>query len=219
MASRKYDLCSIMAACILACSLSATCPPAVLAGTVHPDVQTAALLAGPEGTVSIIIHLADQAPVAQLNQELKARQASRAERHETIVRALRDYFRTDISEVLIDSEKVYNTARQFLEQVMPERLNKLKLYSDPVPLFNRFQIENQIESAYRRDVQLPAGGAIVVDHTEALISIDINSARATRGSDIEETAFNTNLEAADEIARQLRLRDLGAGSERRGAVP
>ncbi len=126
-----------------------------------------------------------------------------------IVRALRDYFRTDISEVLIDSDKVYNTARQFVEQVMPERLNKLKLYSDPVPLFNRFQIENQIESAYRRDVQLPAGGAIVVDHTEALISIDINSARATRGGDIEETAFNTNLEAADEIARQLRLRDLG----------
>jgi ribonuclease E len=126
-----------------------------------------------------------------------------------IVRALRDYFRTDISEVLIDSEKVYETARQFVEQVMPERLNKLKLYSDPVPLFNRFQIENQIESAYRREVQLPSGGAIVVDHTEALTSIDINSARATRGGDIEETAFNTNLEAADEIARQLRLRDLG----------
>ncbi len=126
-----------------------------------------------------------------------------------IVRALRDYFRSDISEVLIDSEKVYSTARQFVEQVMPERLNKLKQYSDPVPLFNRFQIENQIESAYRREVQLPSGGAIVVDHTEALISIDINSARATRGGDIEETAFNTNLEAADEIARQLRLRDLG----------
>jgi len=126
-----------------------------------------------------------------------------------IVRALRDYFRSDITEVLIDSDKVYNTARQFVEQVMPERLNKLKLYSDPVPLFNRFQIENQIESAYRREVQLPSGGAIVVDHTEALISIDINSARATRGGDIEETAFNTNLEAADEIARQLRLRDLG----------
>jgi ribonuclease E len=126
-----------------------------------------------------------------------------------IVRALRDYFRTDINEVLIDSEKVYNSARQFLEQVMPERLNKLKLYSDPVPLFNRFQIENQIESAYRREVQLPSGGAIVIDHTEALISIDINSARATRGGDIEETALNTNLEAADEIARQLRLRDLG----------
>ncbi len=126
-----------------------------------------------------------------------------------IVRALRDYFRSDITEVLIDSEKVYNTARQFVEQVMPERLNKLKRYSDPVPLFNRFQIENQIESAYRREVQLPSGGAIVVDHTEALISIDINSARATRGGDIEETALNTNLEAADEIARQLRLRDLG----------
>jgi ribonuclease E len=126
-----------------------------------------------------------------------------------IVRALRDYFRTDINEVLIDSEKVYNSARQFLEQVMPERLNKLKLYSDPVPLFNRFQIENQIESAYRREVQLPSGGAIVIDHTEALTSIDINSARATRGGDIEETALNTNLEAADEIARQLRLRDLG----------
>ncbi len=126
-----------------------------------------------------------------------------------IVRALRDYFRTDISEVLIDSEKVYETARQFIEQVMPERLNKVKLYTDGVPLFNRFQIENQIESAYRREVQLPSGGAIVVDHTEALTSIDINSARATRGSDIEETAFNTNLEAADEIARQLRLRDLG----------
>jgi ribonuclease E len=126
-----------------------------------------------------------------------------------IVRALRDYFRSDITEVLIDSEQVYDTARQFVEQVMPERLNKLKRYSDPVPLFNRFQIENQIESAYRREVQLPSGGAIVVDHTEALISIDINSARATRGGDIEETAFNTNLEAADEIARQLRLRDLG----------
>ena len=126
-----------------------------------------------------------------------------------IVRALRDYFRADISEVLIDSEKVYNSAREFLEQVMPERLNKLKHYSDAVPLFNRFQIENQIESAYRREVQLPSGGAIVIDHTEALTSIDINSARATRGGDIEETALNTNLEAADEIARQLRLRDLG----------
>ena len=111
--------------------------------------------------------------------------------------------------MLIDSEKVYNAARDFLSQVMPERLNKLKLYSDAVPLFNRFQIENQIESAYRREVHLPSGGAIVVDHTEALISIDINSARATRGGDIEETALNTNLEAADEIARQLRLRDLG----------
>ena len=126
-----------------------------------------------------------------------------------VIRALRDYFRDDISEMLIDSQEVYDTAKQFIEQVMPNRIRKLKLYEDTVPLFNRFQIENQIESAYRREVQLPSGGAIVVDHTEALISIDINSARATKGSDIEETALHTNLEAADEIARQLRLRDLG----------
>jgi ribonuclease E len=126
-----------------------------------------------------------------------------------IIRALRDYFRNDISEVLIDSPKVFETAKQFIEQVMPNRISKIKMYEDTVPMFNRFQIENQIESAYRREVQLPSGGAIVVDHTEALISIDINSARATKGSDIEETARNTNLEAADEIARQLRLRDLG----------
>ncbi|MFC1589698.1 Rne/Rng family ribonuclease, partial [Pseudomonadota bacterium] len=126
-----------------------------------------------------------------------------------IIRALRDYFRNDINEVLIDSPEVFETAKQFIEQVMPNRISKIKLYEDTVPMFNRFQIENQIESAYRREVQLPSGGSIVVDHTEALISIDINSARATKGSDIEETATNTNLEAADEIARQLRLRDLG----------
>ncbi len=126
-----------------------------------------------------------------------------------IIRALRDYFRNDITEVLIDSPEVFETAKQFIEQVMPNRISKIKLYEDTVPMFNRFQIENQIESAYRREVQLPSGGSIVVDHTEALISIDINSARATKGSDIEETATNTNLEAADEIARQLRLRDLG----------
>ncbi len=128
---------------------------------------------------------------------------------DVIIRALRDYFRDDISEVLIDSPEVYETARQFIEQVMPNRIRKLKLYDDTVPLFNRFQIENQIESAYRREVALPSGGAIVIDHTEALVSIDINSARATKGGDIEETATNTNLEAADEIARQLRLRDIG----------
>ena len=126
-----------------------------------------------------------------------------------VIRALRDYFRSDINEVLVDSDQVYQAARQFIEQVMPDRLNKLIRYDDPVPLFNRFQIENQIESAYRREVSLPSGGAVVIDHTEALISIDINSARATKGGDIEETAYNTNLEAADEIARQLRLRDLG----------
>jgi ribonuclease E len=124
-------------------------------------------------------------------------------------RALRDYFRSDIAEVLIDSEDVYNNAMDFVSQVMPNSVGKIKRYEDSVPLFNRFQVENQIESAYRREVQLPSGGAIVIDHTEALISIDINSARATKGGDIEETATNTNLEAADEIARQLRLRDLG----------
>ena len=124
-------------------------------------------------------------------------------------RALRDYFRSDISEVLIDSKTVYDSAMDFVGQVMPNSVNKIKYYDDTVPLFNRFQVENQIESAYRREVTLPSGGAIVIDHTEALISIDINSARATKGSDIEETATNTNLEAADEIARQLRLRDLG----------
>jgi ribonuclease E len=101
-----------------------------------------------------------------------------------IIRALRDYFRNDINEVLIDSPKVFETAKQFIEQVMPNRINKIKLYEDNVPMFNRFQIENQIESAYRREVQLPSGGAIVVDHTEALIYIDIISARATNGSDI-----------------------------------
>jgi len=124
-------------------------------------------------------------------------------------RALRDYFRSDIAEVLIDSKEVFDAAMDFVQQVMPNSVNKIKYYDDTVPLFNRFQVENQIESAYRREVQLPSGGAIVIDHTEALISIDINSARATKGSDIEETATNTNLEAADEIARQLRLRDLG----------
>ncbi len=126
-----------------------------------------------------------------------------------IIRALRDYLRSDIGEILIDDEDVYNRAREFMQQVMPHNLGKLKLYQDPVPLFSRYQIESQIESAFQREVRLPAGGAIVIDHTEALISIDINSARATKGSDIEETALNTNLEAADEIARQLRIRDLG----------
>lgn len=124
-------------------------------------------------------------------------------------RALRDYFRSDITEVLIDSKEVYDDAMDFVSQVMPNSVQKIKYYDDTVPLFNRFQVENQIESAYRREVNLPSGGAIVIDHTEALISIDVNSARATKGGDIEETATNTNLEAADEIARQLRLRDLG----------
>jgi ribonuclease E len=126
-----------------------------------------------------------------------------------VVRALRDHYRNDIGEILIDSKQAYQQAHDFMSMVMPGSLNKLKLFEDKLPLFNRFQIENQIESAFSREVSLPSGGAIVIDHTEALISIDVNSARATRGSDIEETAKQTNVEAADEIARQLRIRDLG----------
>jgi ribonuclease E len=125
------------------------------------------------------------------------------------IRALRDHLRNDIGEILIDNPSVYEDAREFVEQVMPHNTRKLKLYGDSVPLFNRFQIESQIESAFARTVHLPSGGSVVIDHTEALLSIDINSARATKGTDIEDTAYQTNLEAADEIARQLRLRDLG----------
>jgi len=126
-----------------------------------------------------------------------------------IIRALRDYLRNDIGEILIDSEELYNDAREFVQQVMPQNLRKLKLYNDTVPLFSRFQIETQIENAYERSVRLPSGGSIVIDQTEALTSIDINSAKATKGGDIEETAFNTNCEAAVEVARQLRIRDAG----------
>lgn len=126
-----------------------------------------------------------------------------------IVRALRDYLRADIGEILVDNPTVYRQAQDFMQQVMPHNLNKLKPYQDSIPLFTRFQIESQIETAYQREVGLPSGGGIVIDYTEALVSVDINSARATKGSDIEETALTTNLEAADEVARQLRLRDLG----------
>ena len=126
-----------------------------------------------------------------------------------IIRALRDHLRGNIDEILIDNEDSFRLVQDFLKEVMPHFLPKAKLYQDAVPLFSRYQIESQIEVAYCREVSLPSGGSIVIDHTEALTSIDINSARATKGSDIEETALNTNLEAADEIARQLRLRDLG----------
>jgi ribonuclease E len=126
-----------------------------------------------------------------------------------IIRALRDYLRKDTGEILIDNAQVLDEARAFIQQVMPHNLTRLKLYDDKIPLFTRFQIESQIESAFTREVRLPSGGSVVFDHTEALTSIDINSARATKGGDIEETAFNTNLEAADEIARQLRIRDTG----------
>ena len=126
-----------------------------------------------------------------------------------VIRALRDHLRGDIDEILIDNPSTFRLVRNFLQQVMPPFLEKAHLYEDTVPLFSRYQIESQIEMAYDREVALPSGGAIVIDHTEALTSIDINSGRATKGSDIEETALNTNLEAASEIARQLRLRDLG----------
>ncbi|MCH2357018.1 MAG: Rne/Rng family ribonuclease, partial [Pseudomonadales bacterium] len=126
-----------------------------------------------------------------------------------IVRTIRDYLRQDIGEVLFDTQESYEEAIAFIRQVMPQYENRIKLYDDKLPLFNRYQIESQIESAFERQVQLPSGGSIVIDPTEALISIDINSSRATRGADIEETALTTNLEAADEIARQLRLRDMG----------
>ncbi|MBF5057964.1 phosphoric diester hydrolase, partial [Alcanivorax sp. 521-1] len=126
-----------------------------------------------------------------------------------IIRAIRDYLRKDIGEVLIDSRKVYDEAQAFVQQVMTDFQHKIKLYDDDTPLFSRYQIESQIETAFEREVKLPSGGSIVIDPTEALVSIDINSSRATKGADIEETALQTNLEAADEIARQLRLRDIG----------
>ena len=126
-----------------------------------------------------------------------------------VIRAIRDYFNQEIGEILIDSRDIYEQASQFMAHVMPANVDRLKFYHDDVPLFSRFQIEHQIETAYSRQVSLPSGGAIVIDHTEALVSVDVNSARAIRGLDIEHTALNTNLEAADEIARQLRLRDLG----------
>lgn len=126
-----------------------------------------------------------------------------------IIRSIRDHLRADIGEIVIDHPEVFTEAREFIEQVMPHNARKLRHYTDEVPLFSRYQIESQIESAFQREVRLPSGGAIVIDHTEALTSIDINSARSTKGADIEETALNTNLEAADEIARQLRMRDMG----------
>ncbi len=126
-----------------------------------------------------------------------------------VIRAIRDYYQPDIGEILIDTDSIYEQTVAFMSNVMPDNVGRVKRYRDDVPLFSRFQIEHQIESAYSRQVSLPSGGAVVIDHTEALVAIDVNSARATNGGDIEETAFRTNLEAADEIARQLRLRDLG----------
>jgi ribonuclease E len=126
-----------------------------------------------------------------------------------VIRAIRDYFSAEVGDILIDTDDIYEQAKQFMDHVMPEHSARVKRYRDDAPLFSRFQIEHQIESAYSRTVQLPSGGAIVIDHTEALVSVDVNSARSIRGGDIEETATRTNLEAADEVARQMRLRDLG----------
>ena len=126
-----------------------------------------------------------------------------------IIRAIRDYLRKDISEIVIDEQKSYDVAKNFMEQVMPHNLSLLRLHTESVPLFTRYQIESQIESAFSRTVNLHSGGSIVIETTEALTTIDINSGKATQGGDIEETAHKTNLEAADEIGRQLRLRDLG----------
>ncbi len=126
-----------------------------------------------------------------------------------VIRAIRDYYRPDIAEILVDNPEVYEQVSEFMSYVMPNNLSRLKLYTDHTPLFSRLQIEQQIETAFARSVSLPSGGAIVIDHTEALVSIDVNSARSTRGADIEETAFRTNMEAAEEVARQMRLRDLG----------
>ncbi|TXF13649.1 Rne/Rng family ribonuclease [Pelomicrobium methylotrophicum] len=126
-----------------------------------------------------------------------------------VIRAIRDYYHQDIGEILIDTEEICEQARQFMSHVMPNNVNRVKLYRDDIPLFSRFQIEHQIETAYARQVALPSGGSLVFDHTEALVAIDVNSARATKGQDIEQTALTTNLEAADEVARQLRLRDVG----------
>ncbi|RYG31136.1 MAG: Rne/Rng family ribonuclease, partial [Burkholderiales bacterium] len=126
-----------------------------------------------------------------------------------VIRAIRDYFTQDVGEILIDTDDLFDQAHQFMNHVMPDQGHRVKRYRDDAPLFSRFQIEHQIETAHSRTVNLPSGGAIVIDHTEALVSVDVNSARATRGGDIEETATRTNLEAADEIARQMRLRDLG----------
>lgn len=152
-------------------------------------------------------------PEAQINGK-KGKRANPApflivEESNLVVRAIRDYFQPDIGEILVDTDDIYEQARQFMAHVMPDMVDRVKRYRDDIPLFTRFQIEQQIETAYSRTVPLPSGGAIVIDHTEALVAIDVNSARATRGADIEETAFKTNCEAADEVARQMRLRDLG----------
>ena len=172
-------------------------------------VRTAGVGKGTEDLqwdLNYLLHLWDSIVVAGEN---RAAPFLIYQESNVIIRAIRDYLRNDISEILIDHRPTFEKAKEFMQLVMPHNLNKVKFYDDKVPLFTRYQIESQIETAFQREVQLPSGGAIVLDHTEALLTIDINSAKATKGGDIEETALNTNKEAAEELARQLRLRDLG----------
>ena len=172
-------------------------------------IRTAGLGKGVEELQWDLDYLANMwAAIEQASSERKAPFLIYQE-SDIIIRAIRDHLRPDIGEILIDDPSVFDRASDFMQQVMPHNISRLKRYEDDIPLFTRYQIENQIEAAFQHEIRLPSGGSIVIDHTEALVSIDINSSRATKGSDIEETALNTNLEAADEIARQMRLRDIG----------
>ena len=172
-------------------------------------VRTAGIGRSPEELQSDCDYLVQLWEAIQKASDEQKAPALLYQENNVILRAIRDNLRTDIGEVLIDQKEAYDEAHAFIDQVMPSFKDRIKLYTDNIPLFSRYQIESQIESAFQRSVRLPSGGSIVIDPTEALVSIDINSARATKGADIEETALNTNLEAAEEVARQLRLRDVG----------
>jgi ribonuclease E len=168
------------------------------------DDASAAMYRDPAGAST-----RDSTTEGQKNKRLNPPPFLIFEESSLVIRAIRDYFHPSIGEILVDTDEIADQARQFMAHVMPDMVARVKRYKDDVPLFSRFQIEHQIETAYSRTVPLPSGGAVVIDHTEALVAVDVNSARATKGADIEETATKTNLEAADEVARQLRLRDLG----------
>jgi ribonuclease E len=172
-------------------------------------VRTAGIGRSPEELQSDCDYLVQLWEAIQKAADQEKAPALLYQENNVILRAIRDNLRVDIGEVLIDQKDAYDEAHAFIDQVMPDFKDRIKLYTDNIPLFSRYQIESQIESAFQHDVRLPSGGSIVIDPTEALVSIDINSARATKGADIEETALNTNLEAAEEVARQLRLRDVG----------
>ena len=172
-------------------------------------VRTAGIGRSPEELQSDCDYLVELWSAIQKAADQEKTPALLYQENNVILRAIRDNLRTDIGEVLIDQREAYDEAHAFIDQVMPNFKDRIKFYNDNIPLFSRYQIESQIESAFQRAVRLPSGGSLVIDPTEALVSIDINSARATKGADIEETALNTNLEAAEEVARQLRLRDVG----------